>query len=551
MSQMGRVRPVGVRIGKGVEVLTLNEILQLEPLGQAKAEVLAGGDSLDNSVVWVHVCEMENLAHIFDGGELLLTQGRGIPRSPRRQRAWVKALADAGVAGVAIERGHVLDEVPAAVVEQATSCGLPLIQMQRPAYFIEITRAVHSVIIGSQHDVSMRVEEFSRRLARLMLGGGDLQEALDEVASALSHPVVLTGPNHFLEFIAPRNDSVNEDDFDWRRHTKSDHDLSGSQGACLALDDGRRCLHRAIVFRGEIWGCLHVLLGDWEPHDLLFRVLDQAGISLGLSYAVQQNLNSVGADYRSEIIRELITTTKSSTNDLHRRLTWLGLDPSLSLRVVLATPTESVSGNRAIANERRRFSALRALGEDFRDALGSGAVIGYLDDMVVALVPDDGGLESLGTWLESGQTVAIVGVSGRSSSVHLVRARKEADEAVQYAHESAQGVGLYWAERLVLQRALLKLNEDGTLNRLVEQELAPILDHDERAQTSLLLTLEAYFDCVGRRNEMAQVLHVDRRTVHHRMARISELIGEAFDRSEKQLSLHIAVRGYRLLTVHR
>ncbi|MGC2941779.1 MULTISPECIES: PucR family transcriptional regulator [unclassified Brevibacterium] len=532
-------------------MLTLDEILQFEPLLQAQAEVLVGGESLDNAVVWVHICEMESLAHIFDGGELLLTQGRGIPRTPRRQRAWVQALADAGVSGVAIERGHVLDEVPAAIVEQAAACSLPLIHMQRPAYFIEITRAVHSVIIGSQHDASMRVEEFSRRLARLMMAGGGLQEALDEVASALSHPVALTGPNHFLEFVSPRNDPGDTAGYDWRRHTKHDHDLSGSKGACVTMQDGGRCLHRAIVFRGEIWGCLHVLLGDWEPNDLLFRVLDQAAISLGLSHAVQQNLNSVGTDYRSEIIHELITTTKSSANDLQRRLHWLGLDPFQSLRVVLAAPIDSVNENRAIANERRRFGALQALGEDFRDALGPGAVVGYLDDMVVALVADDGSLESLGAWVENEKTMAIIGASGQSSSVHLVRARKEANEAVLYAQESGQGAGLYWAERLVLQRALLKLNEDGTLNRLVEQELEPILDYDERAQTSLLLTLEAYFDCVGRRNEMAQVLHVDRRTVHHRMARISELIGETFDQSDKQLSLHIAVRGYRLLAVHR
>lgn len=551
MSQMGLIQSAGVRIGRGEQELTLEEILQLEPLGQAQAEVLAGGESLANSVVWAHICEMENLAHIFDGGELLLTQGRGIPRSPRRQRAWVQALADAGVAGVAIERGHVLDEVPATIVEQAVACGLPLIQMQRPAYFIEITRAVHSVIIGSQHDVSIRVEEFSRRLARLMMAGGGLQEALDEVASALSHPVVLTGPNHFLEFVSPRNDPVDTADYDWRRHTKRDHDLSGSQGACVAMQDGGGCLHRAIVFRGEIWGCLHVLLGDWEPNHLLVRVLDQAAISLGLSYAVQQDLNSVGTDYRSEIIHELITTTKSSASDLHRRLHWLGLDPSQSLRVVLAAPLETVSGNRAIVNERRRFVALRALSEDFRDVLGPGAVVGYLDDMVVALVPDDDGLESLGAWIENEKTVAIVGASGQSSSVHLVRARKEADEAVHYAQESGQGAGFYWAERLVMKRALLKLNEDGTLNRLIEQELGPILDYDEQVQTSLLLTLEAYFDCVGRRNEMAQVLHVDRRTVHHRMVRISELIGETFDRSDKQLSLHIAVHGYRLLALHK
>ena len=66
--------------------MTLREALRGEPFVQARAHVLAGLDRLDREIRWVHCSEMPQAARLFHGGELYLTQGRGLSRDEDEQR---------------------------------------------------------------------------------------------------------------------------------------------------------------------------------------------------------------------------------------------------------------------------------------------------------------------------------------------------------------------------------------------------------------------------------------------------------------------------------
>lgn len=527
-------------------MLTISDILQLEPLMQAEARVLAAPDSLNNEVSWVHISEMERLAHLFNGGELLLTQGRGIPQAPDRQREWVRVLAEEEIAGVAIEVGHVFDEVPEAVVEEASAAQVPLIRMSRPAYFMEITRAVHSSIVNTHHDALQHAERLGKRLSLLVMAGGSLQEAMDEVASALSHPVALTGPTHFLQAFAPRNSLDMADQIDWRSHTKNRHVLTTSSEPTLLEAGDQDCLYFPIVFQGEVWGCIHVLLDGQAPNELTTRTLSQAAMSIGLSYAVQQSTNSLGGDIRSEIIQGLFTPSTFGNGEFQRRVKQFGIDPELSLRVAVAEPINPALTSQPIGNDRRRFEALLALARELETTLGEGSIVGFFENRVTAIVPDDGRvalLENLST--ETGIT-PVIGCSGRSTVHALGRAGRDAIEALRYAIETGCKRGIHYADQLFLERVLLKLDEDATMRELIERELGNILDDDARGRSSGLETLEAFFQCSGSKSQMARKLHIDRRTVHHRLKRVDRLVGNSLSNPDKLLSLHLAIRAYRL-----
>lgn len=529
-------------------MLTVADVLRLEPLRKTQLRVLAAPNALENEVSWVHISEMERLAHIFHGKELLLTQGRGIPRTPARQREWVDSLADVGVAGVAIEDGHVFDVIPDALVDRASERELPLIQLSRPAYFMEITRAVHSTIVNSQHDALVHADRLGKRLSRLVMAGGNVQETMDEVASALSHPVALTGPTHMLQAFSPRDHDVLARVPDWRRHTKDAHDLRAtSEARCARPGADDECLYLPIVYQGTFWGCVHVLLGGRPPTEMTLRVLDQAVMALGLAFAVQQDTSALASDIRSEIVRELLTTAKPHGQDFAKRLQWAGFMPEDEVRVLIAEPLDPDAATRTILNERRRLEALVALRAELERRLPDGTLVGVHANRIVAVVPEElslVGLEGLSTG--SGVT-AVVGCSAKARVTALVRAGRDAADALKYALQIGHRTGVYRAEHLGLERLLLKLDEDGALRELVENELGGLLDHDAESRIPLLETLEALFVCGGRKSEVARVLHIDRRTAHHRVNRIERIIGDGFSHPDKQLSLHLAVRGFRFL----
>lgn len=532
-------------------MLTVREVLRFDPLVEAEARVLTAGSPLDNQVTWVHISEMEHLAQLFSGGELLLTQGRGIPQTASRQREWMQALAEAKIAGLAIEVGHVFDEVPEALVEAATQSRVPLIRMSRPAYFMDITRAVHSHIANSQHDALEHAEQLGKRLSLLVMAGGSLQEALDEMASALSFPVALTGPTHFLQAFAPRSLSGTSDQLDWRKHTKTGHDLSVTSEPKLLESSEQCCLYFPIVFQGEVWGCIHVLLGEEQPTALMSRTLSQAAMTIGLSYAVQQNTNSLGSDIRSEIIKDLLASKWVGDQDFQRRVKQFGINAETPLRVAVAEPIDLTLVSQPIGNDRRRFESLLALARELEEVLGDGSIIGFLDNRVTAVFPDDGRItliENLST--DSGLT-SVIGCSGNASIEVLGRAGRDAAEALRYALDTGCKRGVYYADQLFMERLILKLDEDQTMGELIERELGILLDDDVKTRTSGFETLEAFFVCRGSKSEMAKHLHIDRRTVHHRLNRLEKVLGDRLTNPDKLLSLHLAIRAYQLLRARR
>ncbi|MGH2556070.1 MAG: PucR family transcriptional regulator ligand-binding domain-containing protein, partial [Actinomycetota bacterium] len=66
---------------------------------------VAGTDGLSNTIRWVHVSELEDPTPWLKGGELLLTTGMGVGKTPARQRAYLDRLRKADLAGLGFGTG--------------------------------------------------------------------------------------------------------------------------------------------------------------------------------------------------------------------------------------------------------------------------------------------------------------------------------------------------------------------------------------------------------------------------------------------------------------
>ena len=78
---------------------------------------------------WVHASELEDPTPWLKGGELILTTGMGVGATPAKQRAYVKRLAEAGVAGLGFGLGFSHDKTPRALVTAAETAELPLFEV--------------------------------------------------------------------------------------------------------------------------------------------------------------------------------------------------------------------------------------------------------------------------------------------------------------------------------------------------------------------------------------------------------------------------------------
>ncbi|CAI4154542.1 PucR domain-containing protein [Streptomyces albidoflavus] len=184
--------------------ITVRRALELPGLRGGLPEVLTGEEQLDRPVRWVHAGEAPNLPALLKGGELLLTTGLGIGARPADQRAFVRKLAERGIAALVVELGPRFPQLPAALVDTARAAGLPLVQLHREVPFVTVTEQVHTELVNSHYALLRQAEEVDRRCTRALLDGGGVPRVLRTLAEFAAEPVFLETADGRLLYAAAR-----------------------------------------------------------------------------------------------------------------------------------------------------------------------------------------------------------------------------------------------------------------------------------------------------------------------------------------------------------
>lgn len=527
---------------------TLREILDYEPFRRAAARVVAGEDHLDRPVRWVHVSEMPSPGRLFRGDELLLTQGRGISKDPARQRRWIRDLAEARVAGAAVEVGVVLSDLPPALVKEAQRTGLPLVSLRHPAYFMDMTETVHSMIVNRQYGFLKRAESISREFSRLVVQGHGLGRLVGELATVVRNPVVLADQAQQVMEFAPETPELVDWLRDWQQHARTGHAPAPDGSPSHDVGTDASCTWLPLVVRGEQWGTIHVLEQNRPSDEVDLLALDRAAAAIGLLLAVSSDLDQQEPDARSALVHDLTRGHVADLREAQRRAAAFGSDLKESLRVAVLRPV--MSGNR---RDIRTPRALRTITAAVRrcGSAASRQLLGFDRSQVVAIVSDQHA--SLKMWTEVVEECrdlrqpvpVVIGISESTDLAGVPGSFLDAENAVRHCIRIGDVPGVQYAERLGLNRLLLALDDGPALTRHIAQELGPVLDHDAEASVPLLPTLVAYLECGGRKTAVARALNIERRTLYYRLERLRDLVHRSLDEPETQASLLVAVRGMR------
>ncbi|MFE0423456.1 PucR family transcriptional regulator ligand-binding domain-containing protein, partial [Streptomyces sp. NPDC058953] len=171
--------------------ITVRRALELPGLRSGLPEVVAGAERLNRSVRWVHAGEVPNVASLLKGGELLLTTGLGLGARPAEQRAFVRRLAERGIAALEDEQRHPFTRQPSAIVDTARAGGLPLVQLHREVAFVSVTEEIHTEIVNGHYALLRRADEVHRRCTEVLIGGGGIPRVLNVLAEFAGNPVFL------------------------------------------------------------------------------------------------------------------------------------------------------------------------------------------------------------------------------------------------------------------------------------------------------------------------------------------------------------------------
>src|SRR5438876_6829984 len=159
--------------------LTVGDLLRIPELPLTS---LTGTRGTSNDIRWVHVSELDDPTPFLKGGELLLTVGIGVSKTPARQRAYIKRLHQAGLAGLGFGLGFGFRRAPKALVEEARKASFPVFEVPYETPFIAITEAVFSRLVAEQYDLLSRSLEAEHTLTRAVLDG----QGVDGIVGSLT-----------------------------------------------------------------------------------------------------------------------------------------------------------------------------------------------------------------------------------------------------------------------------------------------------------------------------------------------------------------------------
>jgi PucR family transcriptional regulator, purine catabolism regulatory protein len=532
--------------------LSVREVLALPQVQRGHPQVLAGEKQLHRMVRWVHVLELQDVAGLLQGGELVLTTGVGLPHASEELRHYVAALHDSGVCGLVLELGSAWHTAPASLVRAAERHELPLVVLHTPVQFVTITEAVHAAILHAQYGELQASERLHQVFTRLGVEGSDVQEILEEAVSWSDAPMVLESPAHRVLAVALGGHDRQTVLRDWE-HRSRRVVVAGGTGT----GGPEPWLVTPVGARGRSWGRL-VLQPGGEPTARQVMVLERAASALALNRLIERDQQSLERQAHRNVLTDLVGRRQTEA-DLHARTAALGVPTSGKVLVGLVVRTRSggptgvsaagegarvgeearageEAGAVATAVERSRSSALVA-------PFGRG--VGVLLTLARA-ERRDRALRRLAEHVhrhlaEVGST-AVIGVGG--SATTLADAAVSLDEAAQVAEAASSGsIDRPYLELadVRLRGLLALLRDDSRLQVFVERELGPLLAEPGPAGEELMRTLRGYLAAGRNKSAAAERLHLSRPAFYHRIEQLRQVLDVDLDDVESCLSLHVAL----------
>ncbi|MFF4313798.1 PucR family transcriptional regulator [Streptomyces sp. 900105755] len=529
--------------------ITVQRALELPTLRSGLPEILAGADRLNRTVRWVHAGEVPNIASLLKGGELLLTTGYGLGTRPAEQRAFVRTLAERGIAALVVELGARFSRLPATLVDTARTTGLPLVVLHREVPFVTVTEEIHTEIVNHHYTLLQRAEEVHRRCTEALLDGGGIPQVLAILADFGGNPVFLETADGRLLYAAGSGPEGADPLQVWEGLRGQHKDAPPPTGVVLVDVPGGGPGTGSVRARLV----LSPVRGPLAPVHRIAAERAAGILAVVLMQARQEE--ELAARGRGDFLTDL-AEGRITAEDAPAQARVLGFKPGGSpLLPVVMRVGDSLSpgGGWAVL--------ARAVGEELA-AVGVPVLLGVRP--VEGRVPLLLGLRSeaeratvadrVAAALRAGVERAGMQRPGAAPPVVVVGAAggwAAASAGLRHAAETATAAeGLadrpwFDARRLDIDLLLWRLRDHPDLAAFVDRAIGPLRDHDHRSRPPLLPTLETYLAHAGRKAETARELHLNRQTLYNRLARIGELLGTDLDDPQVVMALSLALRARR------
>ncbi|MEU9807655.1 PucR family transcriptional regulator [Mycobacterium sp. NPDC050853] len=523
--------------------VTVQDIVDLDVVAAGDPEVLSGELNMGRPVRWVHVADIDDVAAILVGNELVLTTGIGMSRAPSASTKFVHQLVQAGAAGLMVELSPSFPRIPATALKAARESELPVIVLHRPVRFVEVTERVHRRIVTEQSEIHRFADQVNEVFTELNLSRAGFERIVTTAEQLAGSPVVLEDLSRGVLASASSAIPAQVLLINWEQRSRTAEETGRRErepGASVA----ERWMSRAVGSGHQRWGQLVILASDREERARI--VLERAARSLELARMMRRDDMMIGLQVQAGLLSEILDGQLDSEAQARDRLTAMGIS---SPRVLVGLAVRFADSGSLTPSDR----TLLNLGGEVRQCLaesGADAVTGLLGSShVVALIGAASeqrlrravadfaqrlsGVRSEALCATGAQTPTVLGVAGSVRTARMV-----VDAAVNQARRPGH---CFTQADIRLEGLLLALRHDVRLQEFAESELGPLLNYEAQHAPGLVDLLRTFLAVGGSKSELARRSHRNRTALYPRLAKLEAILGHSLDDPASRLSLSVAL----------
>lgn len=541
--------------------LTIQEALQLEVFQDT--QVVAGHSGLGRRITWVNILEVLDEIDLLQEGDLLVTTAFGLAENVEWSQSLMAQLAKRKLAGLAIQTGYYMQEIPESLIQQANEHGLPLLLLPKNLAFTDLTKAVLRRIVSRQLELLEYSERLHHELTQIVLENQGLDKLALVLAGLVDRTILIFNREFQVEavsdpLLAQEYGNRSPEAFpDLRKH------LIPIPFSTLFQFSGNEVLPPLVlcpILTGrKTYGYIAVL-GTTDLKEQEMIALSHGTTVCALVMLKDIAVSEAEARIRGDFLDDLLNGSLPSEEALIRRAEAVGYDVNKGyalavididpFRTDISEPTETDSQH----VKRKLLAAVNRL----LSSRGYRHMAKMKRDAVVLLLqsePSNGTdfYQRMTQFLHSelrkalqGLTISI-GVSRPYRNLQdIPKSYEEADKALRIARLVWQQNAIAFYADLGIYRFLLSA-DPNELRILYEETALPLVEQDEKHKGELVRTAEVYLRSHGNIKEAAAELFIHRHTLRYRLQRIEAILGLDLDRADERLRLQLGLVARYLL----
>ncbi|MCT2060098.1 MULTISPECIES: PucR family transcriptional regulator [Dietzia] len=523
--------------------MTVHDVIRLPEVQRGEPEIVSSC-RWNEPIRWVHVGDVADLSNLLQGGELVLTTGASLVRSPS---TYLNGLSRAGAIGVIVELDGSGPPLPSAAAALAEEADLALVVLHREIRFVRVTEAVHRHIVAEQFDAVAFDRLVHETFTELSMKRATVHAILEAASTMLDEPIVLEDLSHQVLATATAGLPVAALLDEWEPR---------SRRSLRASHDAETWATVVVGPYGESWGRL-IIPRPPVHRERATMVLERAAVALALDRMFERDRAGLQRKAQSSLIDDVLERRLTDETEVAARAHALGLQKSAEYYPFAVLVRAHPGEDDPVATQRRIDRYLDAVSHAVRAGGHSGLFIVRRSGEVCGLMAvkpaqaamPEQALSVMAVTVRkaiqridpAGAAVVAVGEPDAAITHAVQRLRDASHVADAAAMMGADDRPYHRASDVRLRGLVALLRHDPRMQSFAETELRGLTMDAHADAADRLDLLRSYLRSGGNKAALASELHISRPALYKRIATLESALGVDLSDTESVLSLYVAV----------